>query len=240
MRLTISVLIVASALPALAEDLTLQSKITRDGGPPRISSSYFSSDHIRMSQGDGAEVILDLKAGDMVILDTSKKTYYVTTRQDMEAMRAKIQEAMNSPEMKKAQEQMNNLPPEQKARMQAMMGGMFSVTVEKSGTSRKIAGYNCDNWTVAIGQFTKSEECVSTQLKYPAAAWEAYKSFADTMKTMMAAMGPMAGGVTKMQEQFKKIQGLPLASTTTIDIMGRKSVTSTEAASHDTRSSSRA
>jgi hypothetical protein len=112
--------------------------------------------------------------------------------------------------------------------MEKMMGGMFAVTVEKSGTSRKIAGYNCDNWTVAIGQFSKSEECVTTQLKYPAAAWDAYKGFADTMKTMMAAMGPMAKGATNMQEQFKKMKGFPLATTTTTDIMGHKSVTVTE------------
>jgi hypothetical protein len=143
-------------------------------------------------------------------------------------MTAKVQEQMNSPEMKKALEQMNNLPPDQKAKMEAMMGGMFTVTVEKSGTSRKIAGYDCDNWTVAIGQFSKSEECRTTQLKYPAAAWEAYKGVADTMKAMMAAMGPMATGAMKMQEQFKKMKGFPLANTTTTSVMGHKSVIATE------------
>jgi hypothetical protein len=228
MRLTISALLLAAALPAFADDLTIQSKVTRDGGPPQTTSSYISSDHVRMSQGDGKEVIIDLKAGDMTTLDTAKKTYYVVTRQDMEAMTAKMQEQMNSPEMKRAQEQLNNLPPEQKARMEAMMGGMLAVTVEKSGGSRKIAGLDCDNWTVSIGQFSTSEECVTTQLKYPVAAWEAYKGFADTMKTMMAAMGPMASGASKMQEQFKKIKGFPLASTTTTNIMGHKSVSSTE------------
>jgi hypothetical protein len=226
MRLTISVLLFAAALPSLADDLTILSKVTRDGGTPQNSASYISSDHVRMSHGDGKEMLLDLKTGDMTTLDTTKKTYYVITRQDIEAMNSKIQEQMNSPEMKKAQEQMNNLPPEQKEQMEKMMGGMFAVTVEKSGTSRKIAGYDCDNWTVAIGQFSKSEECVTTQLKYPAAAWDAYKGFADTMKTMMAAMGPMAKGA--MQEQFKKMKGFPLATTTTTDIMGHKSVIVTE------------
>jgi len=169
-------------LPALADDLTIVSKVTRDGGAPQTSASYISSDHVRMSQGDGKEMILNLATSDITVLDAAKKTYFVITRQDMETMAAKIQEQMNSPEMKKALEQMNNLPPDQKAKMEAMMGGMFTVTVEKSGTSRKIAGYDCDNWTVAIGQFSKSEECVTTQLKYPTTAWEAYKSFADTMK----------------------------------------------------------
>jgi len=228
MRLTISTLLLAAALPLLADDLTIVSKVTRDGGPPQTSASYISSDHVRMAHGDGKEMILDLKTGDMTTLDTTKKTYYVITRQDMEAMSAKIQEQMNSPEMKRAQEQMNNLPPEQKAKMEGMMGGMFAITVEKSGGSRKIAGYDCDNWTIGIGQFSRTDECLTTQLRYPAAAWDTYKGFADTMKTMMAAMGPMAKGAAKMQEQFKKMKGFPLASTTTTEIMGRKSVVATE------------
>lgn len=228
MRLTICAFLIAATVPVLADDLTIMSKVTRDGGAPQTSTSYISSDHVRMSQGDGKEMILNLAAGNITVLDGTKKTYYIMTRQDMEAMAAKIQEQMNSPEMKKALEQMNNLPPDQKAKMEAMMGGMFTVTVEKSGTSRKIAGYDCDNWTVAIGQFSKSEECVTTQLKYPAAAWEAFKSFADTMKSAMAAMGPMAAGAAKMQDQFKKMKGFPLANTTTVDVLGHKSVTATE------------
>jgi hypothetical protein len=228
MRHTIFALLLAATLPTFAEDLTLLSKITRDGGPPQTSASYISSDHVRMSQGDGKEFILDLRSGDMTSLDTAKKTYYVITRQDMEAMSAKVQEQLNSPEMKKAQEQLKNLPPEQKARMEAMMGGMFAITVEKSGTSRKVAGLDCENWTIAIGQFSKSEECVTNQLRYPPAAWDAYKGFADSMKSMMAAMGPMAKSAAKMQEQFKKMKGYPLATTTTKDIMGRRSVTTTE------------
>jgi hypothetical protein len=228
MRLTICALLLVAALPVLADDLTILSNITHDGGAPQTSASYISNGHVRMSQGDGKEMILNLAAGDITVLDTAKKTYFVMTRQDMEAMAAKVQEQMNSPEMKKALEQMNNLPPDQKAKMEAMMGGMFTATVEKSGTSRKIAGYDCDNWTVAIGQFSKSEQCVTTQLKYPAAAWEAYKGFADTMKTMMAAMGPMATGAMKMQEQFKKMKGFPLANTTTTNVMGHKSVIATE------------
>lgn len=231
MRHTICALLLAAALPALADDLTIISKVTRDGGPPQTATNYISSDHVRMAQPDGKEMIVDLKTGDMTTLDTAKKTYYVMTRQDFEAMNAKIQEQMNSPEMKKAQEQLKNLPPEQRAQMEKMMGGMFTISVEKSGTSRKIAGYDCENWTIAIGQFSKSEECVTTQLKYPVAAWDAYKGFADSMKSMMAAMGPMAKDAMKMQEQFKKMKGLPLAYTSSTDIMGHKTVIASEVTS---------
>ena len=108
------------------------------------------------------------------------------------------------------------------------MGGMFKVDVQKVGTSRTIAGYHCDNWTVSIGQFSKSEECVTTAVKLPEQAWEGYKSYYDSMKSMMAAMGPMAKGMESMGEQLRKMKGLPLATTSTTDIMGRKSVTTSE------------
>lgn len=231
MRTTLTALLLTAALPVLAEDVTIMSRVTRDGGPPQTTASYLASDHARMSQGDGKDMIINFKTGDMTTLDTAKKTYYVITRQDMDAMSAKMQEQMNSPEMKKRQEQMNNLPPDQKAKMDAMMGGMFAVSVEKTGTSRKIAGFNCENWTVSIGQFSKTEECLTNDLKFPMQAWEIYKGYADSMKTMMAAMGPMASAATKMQEQFKKMKGYPIANTTTVDVMGHKSVTVTEVTS---------
>ena len=58
-----------------------------------------------------------------------------------------------------------------------------------------------------------------------------YRSYADSMKNMMAAMGPMAKNMAAMQEQFKKMKGFPLANTTTTNIMGRRSVTTSEVTS---------
>jgi hypothetical protein len=55
-----------------------------------------------------------------------------------------------------------------------------------------------------------------------------YQGFADSMKAMMASMGPMAKSAAKMQEQLRNMKGYPLSSTTTVDIMGQKSVTTNE------------
>jgi len=139
-----------------------------------------------------------------------------------------VKEQMNSPEVKQAQEQMKNLPPDVQKRMEAAMGGMFSVDVQKTGTSRTIAGYKCDNWTVTIGQFSRSEQCVTGELKFPAQSWERYRAYADSLKTMMSAMGPMAKSAETMHEQLKKIKGFPLANTTTSSVMGHKSVSTSE------------
>jgi uncharacterized protein DUF4412 len=225
---SLAALILFTGVPAIAQDLTVVSKVTRDGGPPQVSTSYVSSDHVRMAQGDGKESIVDFNTGQMTTLDSKKKTYYVTTRQDMDALAARVKEQMNSPEMKKAQETMKNMSPEDRKKMDAAMGGMFAFDVQKTGTTRKIAGYTCENWTITMGQFSKSEECITSDLQLPVKAWEMYQSFAESMKTMMAAFGPMAKNMAKMQDQFKKMKGYPLANTTTVDIMGHKSVVASE------------
>lgn len=228
MRITIFSLALVVASAAGAEDLTIISKVTHDGGPAETATSYIASDHFRISQPDGSDAIFDLKSGDMTLLNAKKKTYSVITQKEIDDMAAMRNEQMDSPEMKEAQEQMKNLPPEMQKRMEAVMGGMFKVDAQKTGTRRTIAGLPCDDWTVTIGQMSTSEQCLTTELKMPAQAWDKYKKYADTMKSMMAAFGPMARSLASMKEQFAKMKGYPLANTTTTNIMGRKSVSTSE------------
>jgi len=219
---TLALFALASA-PAFA-DLTITSKATHDGGAPQTTVSYISGDHVRMSQPDGKEVIVDFASGDLTMMDSAKKQYWVMTKADWDAMQAKMSQAMNSPEMK-------NLPPEVQAKMEAMMGGMMTVNVEKTGNARTIAGYKCQEYNVTIGQFSKSTECLTEDLKMPAASWAKYKDFSDRLKTMMAAFGPMAKNLGAMQEQFKKLKGFPIATNTTVNVMGHTSTSTTEVTS---------
>jgi len=218
----------AAALPAAAEDLTIVSRVTRDGGAPTTTTSYLGSDRVRIAQPEGQEMIVELKSGQMTLIDGPKKSYFVVTREDMDRVRAKVQEQMNSPQMKKAQEQMKNLPPEMRKKMEDMMGGMAtSIDVRKTGSTRKIAGYNCENWTVSVGQMSKTEQCLTSELPLPVQAWDSYRDFAESMQSMMAA-GPMAKGMAQMREKFKDMKGFPLAATHTTSVLGRTSKTSSE------------
>ena len=92
----------AAGAVVASDDLTIVSKHTHDGKPAGTSTSYLASDHVRMAREDGHETIVDLKTGVMTTLDGKKKTYYTITKQDMEQLKVKMQEKMNSPEMKKA------------------------------------------------------------------------------------------------------------------------------------------
>jgi len=227
--LLLSALVLTTGMAAAADDLTIVSKLTHDGKPAGTATSYIASDHVRMARGDGHESIVDLKTGEMTILDPAKKTYYVVTKQDMAQLNAKMQEQMNSPEMKQARERMEKMTPEEKKQMESVMGGLAgSFEVKKTGASRKIAGYGCEEWTITIGEFSRTKECLTTELQYPAHAWEAYKDMAEGMKSAMSAFGPMAKSGAEMAAKLKDMKGIPLATTTSIDIMGHKTTTETE------------
>lgn len=221
---SLAVLFLLTGLAANAQDLTVVSKETHDGGPAETVVSYISSEHVRMSHGAGKEAIVDFKSGQMTTLDSKKKTYYVTTRADMDAVAAKMQEQMNSPEMKKMREQMKSVPANQRQKAEDAADAMFTVDVRDLGTSRRIAGYTCENWKMDIGEYTRSESCLTNELKFPVQAFEMYRGFSDSMKNMTTALGPLSDSAKKMQEQFKKMKGYPLASKSTTDIMGHKSV----------------
>ena len=125
--------------------------------------------------------------------------------------------------------QLKNLPPAVQKRMDAMMGGMAGAfDVQKTGTTRKIAGYTCENWTITMGQFSKTEECLTSELQIPVQAWDTYRDVAESMKGMMTAFGPMAKGMAQMQEKLKGMRGFPLATTNTISVMGHGDTTTSE------------
>jgi Domain of unknown function (DUF4412) len=211
------------AVPALADDLTILTKMTRGDEPPTTATSYVTVDHVRVVQADGREFMADLKSGNITMMDGKKKQYSVLTRQDMELIKARIQQQANSPEMQKAQEQMKNLPPDIQKRMQAAMGGLVNaLTVQKTGTTRKVAGYTCENFLVSFGQFSKTEQCMSTELPLPDQAWDSYRDFANSMMGMMGSMGPMSKGVSELREKMKDLKGFPMSVTTTTTLMGRE------------------
>lgn len=229
MRIPIRPLVLAALLPgalAAAQDLTIVSKVTRDGGPPETATSYLSADRIRMSHGEGREALIDYKQGEMITIDHKKKTYTVMTQKDLDARLAQMQEQMDSPEMRQAREAMKDLPPEQRKALENFGASLFEV--EKVGTSRKIAGYSCDNWTVTMGRISRSEECLTTELKFPVQMFDMYRKYMQSLAALMSTMGSMGFDYTKMTEQFKKMRGYPLAVTTTVDIMGHRSVTASE------------
>jgi hypothetical protein len=84
---------------------------------------------------------------------------------------------------------------------------------------------------MTIGTFSRTEQCLSTAVKFPQQTWEAYRNYANSLRSMMQAMGPMAGAFKSMRDELSKMKGYPLASTSTTSIMGRTSTSSSEVTS---------
>jgi len=228
LAISIAIILLTVSIGAASQGLTIVARVTSDDGTTTTTTNYIAEDHARWSGGTEGEMILDAKAAEMIMINNGKKTYSVLTKKDIETLSARIQEQMNSPEMKRAQEAMKNLPPEQRQRMQAAMGSMMSMNVEKLGSSHTIAGHKCEDWVVTMGQMTKTVQCMSTDVQFPPQAWTMYRDFANSMKSLMGSMGPMKSNMDSMMEQMKKMKGIPLSSKTTTTIMGRTSVSSTE------------
>lgn len=207
-----------ASLSCAAEDLTVVSKVTTNGKPGGTDTSYISGDHIRHSQSDGTDVIIDLKTGTMTNINEKKKNYYVMTKQDMEALSTKMAERMNDPKMKQAM-----------AMMRGMGSSMASSTeVKKTGVSRKVAGYACEEWLISMGSIMNMTECVTNDLKYPVQSWSAMADFNESMRKSMSGFGPSAKAGADYAEKMKSIKGFPVATTSTVDAGVMKMTTSSE------------
>jgi hypothetical protein len=216
----LGVVAAAGAGPAVAaaDDLTIVSKNTRDGRPAGTSTSYLASDHVRIARDTGNETIVDLRTGIMTTLDGKKKTYFTVTKQDLADFGAKLKARMNTPEMKNAMNAMSG--------MSDSMASSFDV--KRTGASRNVAGFHCEEWTVTMGPMSTLSECVTTDLQYPAHAFEAYKEFSENMRSTMGSFGPSAKASGDLAQKLKLMKGYPVASAMTIDIMGTKSKTEGE------------
>jgi hypothetical protein len=214
------------AAPGLAEDLTIVFKTTGGGGAG-TSTSYYSSE--KMRTGDAAsETIVEYAAGKIVSIDHKKKEYSEITLAEMEAAmkaaQAKMEEA--NAQMK---EQMAGMPPAVREKMEQMMGGAAgSVTVTKGGT-RQVAGYTCQDYTIAMGQSMTSKVCATTALQFPApnVDYRKFASFAGPASAM--ASNPMFKSMEKLTAEMKKIEGFTIADSMSMKVMGKSIDSSKEA-----------
>ena len=215
MRFTLTVLLLATAAGA-SEDFTVVSKNTLNGKPSENTTNYLSDNHARMGQR-GHDVIIDVKSGTMTILDARKKTWYAVTKADLDELNAKMKEKMSSPEAKKGMEA-----------MQGMTAAMASsIEVKKTGNSRKVGSYTCDEWQITTNAMTTMKECVTSEVKFPAHAYEAFRKFGASM----SGASPFAPAVKpgeSLGEKMAAIKGYPVATSMTIDVMGNKTTTESE------------
>lgn len=193
----------AGALSLAAQDLTIISKTTM-GGRAGTSTQYLSSTQTRTTDGQN-DAIIEFKTGRLVFVDHKKKEYSETTMEEMAAYFDSLQRDLKGNPM-----------------YESMFGGTDDVKVEKLKTSQKVAGYDCDDYELSMGEALVIEYCAAKGLKPPPQYYEG-------RKYSFASMGPMGKRYMKMFEEMKKIEGLPLTLDMEVDLGVMKQSTLSEA-----------
>jgi len=219
-----SALVLLLASPVLAEDLTIVFKDNTGA----TQTDYFTASKMRTSRVD-TDTIIDFGTGTLTMIDKKKKEYSQVTAEQLEAAMKQAQAQMAQAQAQMEQ-QMAKVPPEMREKIQQAMGGMggamaAAITVTKGGT-KKVAGYDTQQYTITIGDTMKHEVWNTTALQLPfdPAQFRRMSGFANP-----AAFGPGAQGMSKMAEKMKEVQGFTLAETTSVKVMGRGNETSKEA-----------
>ena len=121
------------------------------GGTSQTHHIQLDADHLRADTGDNKAVIFDGARQVLEIVNTDQKTYRELTKADVDRLGDQMSGAMAQ-----MQTQMANLPPEQRARIEAMMKGRGvnppgatapKPEYRKVGTD-KVGRWTCDKYDV--------------------------------------------------------------------------------------------
>jgi hypothetical protein len=145
--LTIPLALVSAAAAADGVQLTER---TTSGGTTSTHQIQIDRDHLRAETGGQRQqtVIFDNTKQVLWMVNTDAKTYTEMTKADVDRLSGQVSAAMAT-----MQEQMKNLPPEQRARIEEMMKGRgmggaaaASKTEYKKVGSDKVGKWNCDKY----------------------------------------------------------------------------------------------
>lgn len=137
---------------------------TTGGGSTETTTIQVDADHIRATstgmKGGSQVFIFDGVKRVMDILDLDKKTYTEITKDDLDRMAAQM-----SGMMAQMNQAMANMPPAQRAQMEAMMKGRMSqmaqttkIEYRKTG-SDKVGAWTCDKYEGYRGTQKAQELC---------------------------------------------------------------------------------
>jgi hypothetical protein len=234
MRSIVKGITFAGALCVLAATLQAASGLlivekTTVGDKPQIHQIQIESTRMRTeSSGANGEKQVMVFDGTKQVLDIiylDKKTYTEMTKDDVEKMGGQLSDAMAQ-----MQKQMANLPPAQRAQMEAMMKGRMGgagaaaapkVQYKKTGTDT-VGKWTCDKYEGFDNGQKTSEVCTVDPkvLGFAASDFEISRQLGEFFKKMMpASAGQMFSLGTVADQGFS---GVPVRRTFTI---GERQVT---------------
>jgi hypothetical protein len=196
---TVAIAIAAAALagaPAYAADGILIAQKITSGNNTTTSETQIEKTRMRteMTGPNGRKNIMVFDAGAQVmrIIDEAAKTYSEMTKADVDRISAQMSGAMAQ-----MQAQMQNLPPEQRARMEAMMqgagrgiAGMAAAQrpeYHKAGGTDRVGKWTCEKYEGTRNGAKASEVCTvdPSATGFMPTDFEITKQFAEFFSRLM-------------------------------------------------------
>ena len=154
-------------LPAQGQGVLFAQKETR-GGQTTNTQIQMDKDHIRTesrSSGDESAFVFDATTQTARMINITKKTYTEMTKSDLDQTKNQMNSAMAQ-----MQEQMKNMPPDQRAMMEQMMRGRGmpgmpgmaaappKVEYKQTGTD-KVGQWTCTKYEGSVAGQKTTEVC---------------------------------------------------------------------------------
>ncbi len=155
-----------------------------------------------------------IKGDTMYVIDEQDKSYIVLDKATMEQLGKQLGEAM-----KKVQEQLAKMPPDQRAQMEQMMGikadgGGAGRTVETvdTGKSDKVEGRACRIWDVKRNGELDDQICVVPYSALPGKEdfQTAFANFAKVFEDMAKNLPQLSGAMNSEFAALSKVNGFPV------------------------------
>ena len=175
--------------PAWAEDLTVVINGSGSGRNATLTE-YVSGDQVRIAE-EAVDTIYDTARGRIVRMNTREKTYFETSRQEIEAGLATASHKVDANTGAKAE-------PNPATKVSG------PVTTDKRSGVKRIAGYVCEPYVLSMGDDVKWEVWVARDLEAPAQLYEAQVLAA-------ARMGRLGARLVAMLQELRKIKGMPMS-----------------------------
>lgn len=209
----------ATVLAAQADVLisTLQQDVAGKS-TPRRSDVLLAKDKLRLDiAGEKPITLIYRKDKDVFwMIDAAAKSYTEMTSKDLEEMGEAIADAR-----KKMQEQLKNLPPEQQAMMEKMMGGMLAepeqakVAFKKGLGGGKVGAWTCQNWESYLNGNKTADHCVA-DYKSVGVGTEDFAVFKD-MGRFLGKLAPTYKGLLDQGMNLDQLGGIPVETITLQD-----------------------
>ena len=154
-----------------------------------------------------------IKGDTLYIIDDKEKSYIVFDKATMEQVAKKL-----AAQMEQLKQQMDKLPPEQRAQMEQMMGGMGlsakerTVEVADTGKSDKVDGRPCKLWDVTRDGQLDEQLCVVPYSALPGKEnfSVVFGKFAKGFEEMAKSVPMLSGMMANEFSAQAKVNGYPV------------------------------